>query len=57
MKLLKCIAEIYFNQQCTLRTLIPKYAKMKIPNSHRQQNLVRKIFKQSVKDGINFFLY
>jgi hypothetical protein len=33
MMLVKCIAEIQFNQQCLLRDLIPKYPKMGIPNT------------------------
>jgi len=44
-KLCSCNANIYFNQQCLQRTLIPNYAKIKIPDNHwkteRQPNLVQ----------------
>jgi hypothetical protein len=30
-KIMKCCANIYFNQQCLIRKVIPNYAKFKIP--------------------------
>jgi len=33
-KLCSCNANIYFNRQCLQRTLIPNYAKIKIPNNY-----------------------
>jgi hypothetical protein len=32
-ELLNCNANIYFNQQCVKKDIIPKYAKIKIPNT------------------------
>jgi len=32
-RLLKCCANIYFNKQCLLKKVIPKYAKIKLGNS------------------------
>ena len=32
-KLLKCCANIYFNKQCLLQKVIPKFAKIKLGNS------------------------
>ena len=41
-KILKCCADIYFNQQCVKQNLIPNYAKVKIKisNTNQPQNLL-----------------
>jgi hypothetical protein len=31
IKVMKCCANIYFNKQCLIKTVIPNYAKIKIP--------------------------
>jgi hypothetical protein len=38
-KLYKCNANIYFNQQCLQKQLIPTYAKIKSPIQHKIPNL------------------
>ena len=57
MKLITCIAEMYFDQKCPLRPLIPKHAKMKIPSTLPAANLWRKISKTIRKIWNKIYLY
>jgi len=57
MKLIKCIAEIYFDQQCLLRPLIPKHARMNIPSTSPAANLGLEIFKTIRKRWNKINLY
>jgi hypothetical protein len=54
-KLLSCNADIYFNQQCVLRKLTPKYARFKIPNRHpAAKTTAFKAQSMRVKEEIKF---
>jgi ACR3 family arsenite efflux pump ArsB len=41
-KLLKCCANIYFNKQCLVKQVIPKYAKVKFPNTSSSSQITTK---------------
>jgi hypothetical protein len=52
-KLYKCNANIYFNQQCLKKQLIPTYAKIKVPNtSHAHKYTQHKIPNLRIKAEI-----
>jgi hypothetical protein len=54
-KLLSCNADIYFNQQCLLRRLIPKFARIKIPgNSPAETSTKLKTQTIRIKEEIKF---
>jgi len=54
-KLYKCNANIYFNQQCLKKQLIPTYAKIKVPNtSPAHKYTERKIPNLRIKDEIEY---
>jgi hypothetical protein len=54
-KIMKCSANIYFNQQCLIRKIIPKYEKLNIPNtSPAAQMTKKKIHITCIKDEIKF---
>jgi hypothetical protein len=49
---MKCIANIYFNQQCLTKNIIPNYAKIRIPlTSPAAINTKKKV---QIKDEIKF---
>jgi hypothetical protein len=50
-KLLKCCANIYFNKQCLLKKVIPKYTKIKFGNSSPAAHVTTK------KPGDRIILY
>jgi hypothetical protein len=41
-KIMKCGANIYFNQQCLIRKIIPKYAKLNVPNTSPASKMTKK---------------
>jgi hypothetical protein len=54
-KIMKCGANIYFNQQCLIWKIIPKYAKLNVPNtSPAAQMIKKKIHITRIKDEIKF---
>ena len=54
-KLLICNANIYFNQQCRQRNLIPNYAKIKIPgHSHATKPTLKKVHFVKIREEIKF---
>jgi len=54
-KLLICNANIYFNQQCRQRNLIPNYAKIKIPgHSHATKPTLKKVHFVRIREEIKF---
>ena len=54
-KIMKCCANIYFNQQCLKRKIIPKYANLNVPNtSPAAQMTKKKIHITRIKDEIKF---
>jgi hypothetical protein len=55
MKVMNCTANIYFNQQCQARKIIPNYAKINIPHtSPAAFNMQQKMQHQRIKDEIKF---
>jgi hypothetical protein len=55
IKIMKCTANIYFNQQCLKRKSIPKYAKLMVPNTSPAAHETRKkIHHNRIKDEIKF---
>jgi hypothetical protein len=54
-KLMKCCANLYFNRQCLIKKLIPKYADIKIPNTSPAADYTsKKIRNIRIKDEIKF---
>jgi len=54
-KILKCNANIYFNRQCLVKNLTPKYATIKVPTTSKAaQNTQSKITYIRIKDEIKF---
>jgi hypothetical protein len=54
-KLHRCIQSIYFNRKCLQYNIIPKYAKLKIPNTSPIAKRTQKTAsKQRIKDEIRF---
>jgi len=54
-KLLKCCTNIYFNKQCLVKKVIPKYAKLKFTNnSPVSQMTTNKAQVIQIKDEIKF---
>jgi hypothetical protein len=54
-KLMKCYANLYFNRQCLVKKLIPKYADIKIPNTSPAADYTsKKIRNIRIKDEIKF---
>jgi hypothetical protein len=54
-KVMKWCANIYFNQKCLIRKVIPNYAKFKIPyTSPASQVTQKKIHIIRIKDEIKF---
>ena len=55
IKVMKCCANTYFNRQCLIKKIIPKYANIKIPYTspatHAKQ---KKIHTIRLKDEIKF---
>jgi hypothetical protein len=55
IKVMKCGANIYFNQQCLVRKVIPKYAKLHVPNTSQAALMTkRNIHITRIKDEIRF---
>ena len=51
----KCSANIYFNRQCLKNNIIPKYARVKVPNtSPASQHTAQKAKVMRVKDELKF---
>jgi hypothetical protein len=54
-KIMKCCANIYFNQHCLIRKVIPNYAKFKVPyTSPASQMTQNKVHTIRIKDEIQF---
>ena len=54
-KIIKCCANIYFNQQCLIRKVIPNYAKFKIPYTYPASQVTqKKIHIIRIKNKIKF---
>ena len=54
-KLLNCCANIYFNRQCLIKKVTPKYANIKFPNtSPSPQITTTKVKITCIKDEIKF---
>ena len=54
-KVLKCCANIYFNWQCLIKKVIPKYANIGIPHTSPATNITqKKIHTIQLKDEIKF---
>jgi hypothetical protein len=52
---MNCTANIYFNQQCLKKNVIPNYAKIRVPNtSPAAQITMKKIHQIRIKDEIRF---
>jgi len=54
-KVMKCCANIYFNRQCLIKKVIPKYAKIKIPYTFPATKITQKKTQIiRLKDEIKF---
>ena len=54
-KLLKCCANIYFNKQCLIHGLIPKFANVRVPNTSPAATFTkRKMVKMRLRDELKF---
>ena len=54
-KVLKCCANIYFNKQCLLHGLTPKYANIRVPHTlSAAPSTQRKLMKMRLKDELKF---
>jgi len=54
-KVAKCSANIYFNRQCLKNNIIPKYAKVKVPNtSTASHHTTQKAKIMRIKDELKF---
>jgi len=43
-KVMKCCANIYFNRQCLIKKVVPKYANIKIPHTSPATNITQPNF-------------
>ena len=55
-KIMKCCANIYFNQQCLRRKIIPKYANLNVPNTSPAAQMTKKKIHITRMKGIVVFL-
>ncbi len=54
-KVLKCCANIYFNKQCLLHGLTPKYGNIRVPHTSSAAPFTqRKLIKMRLKDELKF---
>ena len=54
-KVAKCCANIYFNEQCLYKKVVPMYAQLKIPNtSPASRSTAQKMQTIRVKEEIKF---
>jgi len=53
-KVMKCSANIYFNRQCLIKKVTPKYAHIKIPYISRTGNITLKSTDNPTKNEIKF---
>jgi len=47
-KVMKCCANIYYNQQCLIKKIIPNYTKIKISYTSPATETTKEMYKQSV---------
>jgi hypothetical protein len=52
---MKCCVNLYFNRQCLVKKLIPKYANIKVPNTSPAADYTsKKVCNIRIKDEIKF---
>ena len=57
-KVLKCNADIFFNKQCLTKSIIPKYANIKVPTTSKAaHNTQKKVSIIRIKDEIKILIY
>ena len=54
-EILKCNVNMFFNKQCLTKSIIPKYASIKVPNTSKAAHNTQKKFSTiRIKDEIKF---